>query len=214
MANRKKVTLETEFKHNFIVEADGRTLYTCPVEIKSQADLDNYGITWDDCQTLNFHGSEKVTVYFMKVESRALAEYQWSYLNSKHSCKLNSAMCMIPGKWKQWVRCTDSVFCAKCPHNADCKPPVISWDKLISTGYEPTDGASLDEQAMAKLEYQAIRDLMDAEDVRIARSFEMKELMGYDVKEIAAELGVSEPCIYQLLNRVREIGKAYREKNH
>ena len=121
---------------------------------------------------------------------------------------------MIPGKWKQWVRCTDSVFCAKCPHNADCKPPVISWDKLISTGYEPTDGASLDEQAMAKLEYQAIRDLMDAEDVRIARSFEMKELMGYDVKEIAAELGVSEPCIYQLLNRVREIGKAYREKNH
>lgn len=214
MANRKKVTLEAEFKHNFIVEADGRTLYTCPVEIKSQADLDNYGITWDDCQTLNFHGSEKVTVYFMKVESRALAEYQWSYLNSKHSCKLNSAMCMIPGKWKQWVRCTDSVFCAKCPHNADCKPPVISWDKLISTGYEPTDGASLDEQAMAKLEYQAIRDLMDAEDVRIARSFEMKELMGYDVKEIAAELGVSEPCIYQLLNRVREIGKAYREKNH
>lgn len=96
MANRKKVTLETEFKHNSTVEADGRILYTCPVEIKSQADLDNYSITWDDCQTLNFRGSEKVTVYFMKVESRALSEYQWSYLNSKHSCKFNSAMCMIP----------------------------------------------------------------------------------------------------------------------
>ena len=141
MANRKKVTLETEFKHNFIVEADGRTLYTCPVEIKSQADLDNYGITWDDCQTLNFHGSEKVTVYFMKVESRALAEYQWSYLNSKHSCKLNSAMCMIPGKWKQWVRCPDSVFCAKCPHNADCKHPssrgISSSLRVTSRRTEP-----------------------------------------------------------------------------
>ena len=100
MENRKKVTLETEFKHNFAVEADGRILYACPVEIKSQADLDNYGITWDDCRMLNFYGSEKVTVYFMKVESRALAEYQWSYLNSKHSCKFNSAMCMMPGKRK------------------------------------------------------------------------------------------------------------------
>lgn len=214
MANQKKVTLETEFKHNFTVEADGRILYDCPMEIKCQADLDNYGITWDDCRTLNFHGSEKVTVYFMKVESRALAEYQWSYLDSKHSRGFASARCMIPGKRKPWVKCPDTVSCAKCPHKADRKPPVISWDKLISTGYEPEEGAAPDEQAMAKLEYQAIRDLMDAEDVRIAQAFEMKELMGYDVKEIAAELGVSGPRIYQLLNRAREIGKAYREKNH
>ena len=184
------------------------------MEIKCQADLDNYGITWDDCRTLNFHGSEKVTVYFMKVESRALAEYQWSYLDSKHSRGFASARCMIPGKRKPWVKCPDTVSCAKCPHKADRKPPVISWDKLISTGYEPEEGAAPDEQAMAKLEYQAIRDLMDAEDVRIARAFEMKELMGYDVKEIAAELSVSGPRIYQLLNRAREIGKAYREKNH
>lgn len=214
MANRKKVTLEAEFKHNFTVEADGRILYDCPMEIKGQADLDNYGITWDDCRTLNFHGSEKVTVYFMKVESRALAEYQWSYLDSKYSHRFASARCMFPGNRKPWAKCPDAVSCAKCPHEADCRPPVISLDNLISTGYEPVEGFAPDEQATAKLEYQAIRDLMDTEDIRITWAFEMKELMGYDVKEIADELGVSGSRIYQLLNRARKIGKAYREENH
>ncbi len=39
----------------------------------------------------------------------------------------------------------------------------------------------------------------------------MKELMGYDVKEIAAELGVSVPRVYQLIARAKAIGNAYRE---
>ena len=84
---------------------------------------------------------------------------------------------------------------------------------MIETGYDPAEGAPADEQAIGKMEYQEIRALMDAEDVRIARALEMKELMGYDVKEIAAELGVSGPRIYQMLARAKAIGKAYRDNN-
>ena len=207
------VTLEAEFKHHTSIGPNGEVLYDCPLEIKDQADLDAYGITWDDCRTLNFHGSEKVTVFFMKVESRELAEFQWSYLDSQHSRGFASARCMIPGKRKPWIKCPDTVSCARCPHKADRKPPIISWDALTATGFEPGESAPADEQAIARMEYQAIRALMDREDTRIARAFEMKELMGYKVEEIAAELHVSSPRIYQFLARARAIGQEYRKKN-
>ena len=45
------------------------------------------------------------------------------------------------------------------------------------------------------------------------RAFEMKELQGYSVKEIAAELQVSQPRVYQLLNRAKAIGRQFREDN-
>ena len=54
---------------------------------------------------------------------------------------------------------------------------------------------------------------MDSEDIRISKALEMKELCGYSVAEIAAELNISQPRIYQLLHRAREIGKEYRKNN-
>lgn len=206
-------TLEAEFKHNTTIGPNGEMLYDAPMEIKDQADLDAYGITWEDCRTLNFHGSEKVTVYFFKTENLAFAQYQWSYLDTQHSRGYASTRCMVPGKRKPWVRCSDTISCAECPYKKEKRPPVISWDALIGTGYEPVESAPADEQAIANIEYQAIRAMMDAEDPRIARAFEMKELMGYKVEEIAAELGVSKPRVYQLIARAKAIGEAYREKN-
>ena len=66
---------------------------------------------------------------------------------------------------------------------------------------------------MAKLEYQAIRALMDMEDPRIAMAFEAKELYGDSVKKIADDLGISQPRVYQLLNRAKAIGRQFREDN-
>ena len=64
---------------------------------------------------------------------------------------------------------------------------------------------------LAKIEYQAIRALMDAEDPRIALAFEAKELYGDSVKTIAADLGVSEPRVYQLIKHAKEIGRQFRK---
>jgi len=58
-----------------------------------------------------------------------------------------------------------------------------------------------------------IKAMMDAEDTRIARAFEMKILQGYTVREIAAELKISEPRAYQLIARAKAIGKEYRKNN-
>ena len=72
---------------------------------------------------------------------------------------------------------------------------------------------SLHAQVEAKLLYESIKAVMDTEDTRIAKALEMKVLLGFSVKEIAAELGVSEPRTYQLLSRGKEIGKEYRANN-
>ena len=96
MARFEKAQLEAEFKHNTSIGPSGEILFDAPIEIKDQADLDNYGITWSDCRTLNFHGSDKVTVFFFKTENRAFAEYQWRYLDTQHSRGYASVRCMIP----------------------------------------------------------------------------------------------------------------------
>lgn len=96
--------------------------------------------------------------------------------------------CMIPGKRKAFIKCPDTVSCATCPYKDKKQAPLISWDGLVETGYEPVGRAPVDEQAIEKDEYNSIKALMDAEDARIARAFKMKELQGYSVREITAEL--------------------------
>ena len=54
---------------------------------------------------------------------------------------------------------------------------------------------------------------MDAEDPRIAMAFEAKVLYGDSEKMIAADLGVSEPKVYQLIKRAKVIGGQYRKDN-
>ena len=213
MAKTKKAGLEAEFKHNTSIGADGAILYDAPIQIRDQEDLDNYHISWRDCRTLNFHGSERVTVYFMAVESRALAEYMWASLDTQHSRGFASTRCWIPGKRKPFIRCPDTISCANCPHKEDKQPPVISWDELVETGYEPVANTSPEESAVAKSEYDSIKTVMNIEDPHIAQAFEMKELLGYSVKEIAAEFDLSEPRIYQLVARAKAIGREYRKKN-
>ena len=65
-------------------------------------------------------------------------------------------------------------------------------------------------QAIAKAECAELRKLMDAEDVRIWKAIVAKVVVGDSVKKIAQDLGVSEPRVYQLIARAKEIGKEYR----
>ncbi len=216
MAKFNKAELEAEFKHNTSVGVHGRILYDCPIEIRDKADLDNYGITWDDCRFLSFNGSQRMRVYFFKTESRELAEAQWSYLDTLHSSGFASVRCMVPGRRKPFVKCPTTNSCARCPYGRkpeDKQAPVISLDGLLKDGYEPAPAESVEHKVLRKLEYEEIRFLMDAEDPHIAVAFERKELLGESAQEIASALHLSVPRIYQLIARAREIGRQYRDDN-
>ena len=216
MANQKSShsdVLEREFRRNTSIGPNGEILFDAPIEIKDQADLDNYGITWSDCRTLNFHGSEKDTVYFFKTENRAFAEYQWSYLDTQHSRGYASTRCMISGKRKAAIRCRDTNSCSACPNRAMKQAPVVSWEGLTETGWEPAPVAPVDEQVITKMEEKEIEAILDAEDKRIVKALKMKTLRGFTVKEIAKRLDISEPRVYQLLARAKAVGREYRENN-
>ena len=53
MARTKKAGLGAEYKHATSFGANGEILYDCPIEIKDQADMDNFGITTEDCRYLH-----------------------------------------------------------------------------------------------------------------------------------------------------------------
>ena len=200
------------FRHRTSVGKNGEILYDAPIAINDRADMDNYGITDRDCRYLHFGTSQKMQVYFFKTANRAFAEYQWEYINNLHSSGYLSTRCMVPGKRKAFVRCRDTNKCSACPYGMTPETKqtaAISWDELIETGYESAASESPEDQVITKTAYEELRDHMNAEDPRIARAFEAKELMGYSVKKIAKDLGVSEPRVYQLIKRAKAVGKEY-----
>jgi hypothetical protein len=205
------ISPEDQFSHHTTVDSDGTIWYDYPVPIKTTADLKNYGITWNDCRTLNFHGSERLTVFFLPVESRELAEDQWRYLSTQHTRRLRESRCVVPGTRKPWIKCPSTNSCAKCPFKDARKPPIISLDRLIDeTGYEPETTVPAEEAAIAKIEYREICTMLNAEDERLINVLEAITLAGEPVKVIAKRFGVEESRIYQMLNRIKEIGQIYR----
>ena len=216
MAKTIQSGLEAEFKYGTSIEPDREILYDFPIEIHDNADMRNYDITKQDCRFLHFNGSQRMRVYFYKTPDRTLAQSQWEYINTLHSSGYFSARCMVPGKRKAFIRCRDTNKCSACPYGRTPETkqvPVISWDDLLDSGWEPTPEVSTEQQVMARLEYEAIRALIDLEDPLIAMAFEAKTLYGDSVQDIAADLGVSEPRVYQLIARAKAIGREYRQKN-
>lgn len=210
---KQNTTLDGEFKHRTSIGQNGEILYDCPIEIKDDEDLNNFGITWKDCRTLNFHGSESKTVYFYKTENRALAEYLWNYIDTQHSSRYRNSRCLIPGKRKAWIKCPDTNSCANCPRRNNRKPHVVSRDALIEDGYEPAIEESVEESVCAKMELTELKRRMDRVDVRLYQAISLKEQYGLSVKDIAGKMGISEPRVYQLLAQVKEIAAAYRMDN-
>ena len=214
--NKANLSKQGEFKHGTSIGENGEILYDMPIEVKDDQDLRNYGITESDCRFLPFGSSKKVKVFFFKTPDRSFAEAEWERLNTEHSNQYFATRCMVPGKRKAFVKCRDTNKCSACPYGikpADKQSQVISWNKLVDSGWEPVPGESVENQVLAKVEYAEIRARMDAEDPRIAQALEAKVLACESVDQIAADLGVSKPRVYQLLNRAKAIGKEYRKES-
>ena len=179
MARTNKVDLNNsgEFKHGTTVGENGEILYDAPVVIRDKADMSNYGITHDDCKYLHLGRSQRILVYFYKTPNRAFAEYQWECLNNMHSSGYNSTRCIVPGTRKPFVKCPDTNKCSQCPYGRTPETKqaaFVSFDELVDSGWEPAPEETVERQVIAKREYEELRALMDAEDIRIAQAHEAK----------------------------------------
>ena len=210
MAKNENVTLDVQFKHNFTVDPEGTVWYDAPVQIRDQADLANYHINWTDCRKWRFGGGKPVMVHFVKVRELAVAEFLWKDLNYEHWQEYAAKRCMVPGTRKDWIRCPSNMSCAHCPYGNEKKRPVISLDGLVEVGYEPGAEVSAEEKALSALVYREIRNLLDAKDPLFAEVLEMKILDEKSAASIAQRLGVKTSRIYKMIDKIREIGEAYK----
>ena len=204
MAQANTVKLEAT------INESGEAVYEAPIEIRDKADLANYGITWEDCKTLRFGTSDRITVYFFQTTNRKIAEEQWRYLNSRHSKGYRSTRCMVPGKKKHLIICPDSNKCSECPYGRkleDRKARVISWEGMLEDSYEPAGQAPTDKRA----ELDEIKERLNRKNPDIMRVIILKELYGYSVSEIADMMGISERRVYYHIKQAKVIGEQYRE---
>ena len=198
------------------VNENGEVVYQAPIEITGNADLANYGITWEDCRTLHFGRSEKIIVYYFPTTNRRFAEEQWRYLNTQHSKGYRSMRCMVPGKQKPLIVCPDSNKCSECPYGRsmeDRQSKIISWEGLIETGYEPAGGKDETENTDRKMDIEKVITFLERRVPGIVRIIVLKEVYGYSVAEIAEEVGITERRVYYYLNQAKKIGKEYKERH-
>ena len=187
-------------------------VYYAPIEIKDKADLDNYGISWNDCKTLHFGASESITVYYLPTTSKELVDLQWAELNTAHSRSYRSTRCMVPGKRKSLIVCPDTNRCSACPYHMEPDKRQSRFVSLDEPGWEmpQEDAGFAAKEAWAV--FEKVKAHMDAKDKNIAKVVVLKEMYGYDVTQIAAKLGLTERQVYYYLQQAKQIGKEYHKR--
>lgn len=204
----------TSIRHRTEVNEKGEVVYFAPILIKNNADLANYGITWDDCDPLPFGTSERRKVYYFPTTNKEMADMFWKELNTTHSKEYRSTRCDdVPGKRKKNIVCPDTNKCSACPYGR--KPEekmakVISLDRLAADGCEfATDNREM-RAAEARMMFEKIKKVMDKKDENIAKAVIMKEIYELKVNEIADVLGIKERQVYYCLKQAKDIGERFK----
>ncbi len=216
MAKEEKDTrLEGEFKHKTEIGPDGEIKYAYPVEVGNKMEgydhnaLKHFKISEKDCHSINYTATDVVYVHYVMVESKELAQDQWSQLNSRHSREYAHDRCLIPGVRKDYILCPDTRSCNHCPYQANRQKRIISLERFSDDGYDIGSELSSEDVAMKNIEREELYAIMRSEDPRIAEAYRLRTERNYTPKEISGILGVSQPRIYQLLARAKKIVYEY-----
>ena len=217
MARRISTQEYNAFRYQTSIGKNGETLYHMPLEIESEADLENYGITWNDCKTINFGGTDRRTVYVFMTPNRALAEDQWRYLNREHFARVSITRCMVPGERKTYKRCPTICSCAQCPYGktfADKQLNIVSWDQLKEEAWgkeiiERENRFTDTDTAEFHLLMDELQNELDATDPRLMDVLKMRLFIGYNAAEIALQMNCSRTRVYQLLEQAKRMARAF-----
>ena len=85
-------------------------------------------------------------------------------------------------------------------------------DKMVEDAYESEDNdnandSPTEETGDFNLLLDAVQEVLDVEDERLMKALKMKELLGFSVREIADQLDCSQPRVYQLVKRAKEVAR-------
>ena len=189
------------------IQSKGKTVYDAPIRIVNKHDLKNYGITWKDCVRLHIGVNETINVYMYKTKDPKLADFFWSELNAEYSRNNHSIRCFVPGKQKIFIECPK---CNKCSNLSFCKNTEVRKTNGIEYE-EPNDLMSSGEdyppmtQAESEIIYEDLIASMRKIDPLIAEVFIKYYTWGYNVPEIATELGIDSRTVYYLKKQAEQI---------
>ena len=192
------------------LDRTGTPVFLAPIEIEDRNQFESLHITQAHCRTWRI-GSEQVLVHLTPADE-ATYRFLLNELRTKHRKGYRSVRCMVPGRQKPLIRCPDTNKCSDCPYGRkpeDRDPNEISWDGLIEAGTEPKITDHTTPQAETELMYKELLDLMAREDPDIAKAYNWREHLGYDVKEIANKLQLSDRQVRYLLQKAETIRVKY-----
>lgn len=140
--------------------------------------------------------------------SEDVEKYLKNCINAKINEWNRSFRCAVPGKQGGLIRCPDCNKCSNCPSGVkpeDRQPTIINWEEPENiTCYEEQDNPVMNE-AETELELDAIIEAMKRKNSDIAEVFVRYYLHGYEVSEIASDLGMQERRVRYLLKQGEEI---------
>lgn len=201
-------------RHQTEIGPDGVVLYHAPVEIRDKADLDNYGITWRDVKHIDFGGTDERKIHIINVPDKETAEFFWKELNLDHTDKVNKTRCPIPGIRKDFIRCRHS--CKNCPFGltpTDKQLNEISWERAVAdTGelhLQRESRQTVEDEAISNVMLEGLQTLLSKKSPKLGYIFWLRYTWGSDVKQIADQLGVSVPRVYQYLDQISAYARRY-----
>lgn len=194
-----------------LINAKGNQVYDPPIRIVSQEDLRNYGITWDDCETLYVGGIEPMKVYMYETDDPKLADTFWKEINVEHHRNCWSTRCFVPGTLKPLIVYPECNKCSECPYgkkNEYRQPRVINYDDPEELMNNEGEEFSEMNEAESEMFYGELIAAMNRKNPLIAEVFVRFHTYDLSAPEIAAELGIDKRTVYYL----KEQGEQIRDR--
>jgi DNA-directed RNA polymerase specialized sigma24 family protein len=196
------------------LRAAGREVGIAPIEIESEEQLTEMGITDGQCR-MWYVMNKKIRVHLTPAEPE-VADMLLKDLRKKYRQDSRKKRCKVPGKAKPIIRCPECNSCANCPYpeyRDVYQPDNLSWDGLIENGYQEPQGTDEIRKAEMKIMLEKVKTVISAVNPKFTEAIELKEFYGYTVREIAEIMGETERNVYHYISKAKEIGKQYKEKH-
>lgn len=192
-------------------QAQRQNVYSVPFDVfRSEKECYEKRFPRENCRYKKL-GARTALIGYVNTKTKS-SEDVVKYLKNCINAKINEwnrgIRCAVPGEQGGLIRCPDCNKCSNCPFGVkpeDRLPTTINWDEPENiTAHEELDNPVMNE-AESELEFDAIIEAMKCKNADIAEVFVRRYLHGYELSEIASDLGIQERRARYLLEQGEEI---------
>lgn len=185
----------------------GKTL--APMELEGENPMEMLEGQEGEFATIRV-GWKNVRVFLVPAD-REFCEEMMQMLNRKYSKDYRESRCLVPGIYKDFVRCRESNRCEECPYGKDREsfnPQEITYEEYLSMNLNTADPSGKTEFTV-ELEDMFLE--IERENPVSLKALKMN-LAGYRESEIAGLLHISPAAVHRALNRAHSIARRYRDR--